>query len=889
MSDKGKSRIPRGNSTEFNPKKKTKGIPYGTNDYLVSTALMRQDAFIENEEEESTINSAEASESTNASNSVSATTSASKSSKKTSNSKSSSKKDKSKSKPKRKSKKSKRKNRSRSSDSSSSDDSNRDNSSESTGEDSTESQNIHEDDLSSDDHTFSKKSKDKKDSPLQYFEKSNEKYHYKCKICEQAGNQKFIKMKYSNDSGLRKHLGSVHQMTSMLYGSQLRQRKKEQSPEDLLDTLGNNNSNLLAENSTSLKLTKERKKELDQIAFNCIIEDGRSFGDLWKPGILKFIKAIVPGYLPPKKGKIANKIRTAYQKHRSKLKKVLKHIDHISLTTDLWKNRKNMYHVGITGHFFDKNHKFHSFQFGFRRIFGRHFAKRIKAYIQYEIKRLEIEGKIVSITTDNANDIKKATSNGFGERISCAAHNLNLVVKNALPLWGKLTNKERNELKQLKDGLCTSDVEEVEDVDEFDSEYEDEVIDDTNDIESISDQEEQFDVNESSAFESDEGEIQDDASSQIESTQELNATQLIGKIKIILQKARSFIKLTNKSNVIFSYLRCLLLKDKVNLPALALDMPIRWNSTYLMIKNFLKYKKYVDVVTKFPKMIEKIETKMVTKLEKMSFSQLDWDLLELLQGVLHIFHLATVLISARKYATLSIAYFVQANIEYFLSKASNGKNTIYQDILKNKLNEEYQKFFNQKINKTQKEKTLIAAFLDPATFGEILDSEQAEALKLSLNEFKKYCEAYNLGGVQSNDDEKSNALLAKENASDLNGMSELSAMSGRKFKKNPKTLTLNEELAAYSSSNKNDVQGNPLKFEVFWQLNASSYPRLARFACYSNVIVATSVPSESSFSVAGHILRKERSRLSSKNLTYTMILKDAPALDELCSLYDVKE
>ena len=40
-----------------------------------------------------------------------------------------------------------------------------------------------------------------------------------------------------------------------------------------------------------------------------------------------------------------------------------------------------------------------------------------------------------------------------------------------------------------------------------------------------------------------------------------------------------------------------------------------------------------------------------------------------------------------------------------------------------------------------------------------------------------------------------------------------------------------------------------------------------------NTICATSVPCESSFSVAGYIQRKERIRLSSDSLRYQLILK----------------
>jgi hypothetical protein len=60
---------------------------------------------------------------------------------------------------------------------------------------------------------------------------------------------------------------------------------------------------------------------------------------------------------------------------------------------------------------------------------GRHLAKRLKSFIELEINSLELGDKIVSITRDNAADIKKATLSGFGEPISCIAHNMNLTVK----------------------------------------------------------------------------------------------------------------------------------------------------------------------------------------------------------------------------------------------------------------------------------------------------------------------------------------------------------------------------------------------------------------------------------------------------------------------------
>ncbi|CAF3159172.1 unnamed protein product, partial [Rotaria sp. Silwood2] len=68
---------------------------------------------------------------------------------------------------------------------------------------------------------------------------------------------------------------------------------------------------------------------------------------------------------------------------------------------------------------------------------------KIKKYILYELKQLEIENKICAIVSDNGRDIKKATNDiKPGLRISCIAHNINLVVQNGLGLWEKSTKKK---------------------------------------------------------------------------------------------------------------------------------------------------------------------------------------------------------------------------------------------------------------------------------------------------------------------------------------------------------------------------------------------------------------------------------------------------------------
>jgi hypothetical protein len=50
-----------------------------------------------------------------------------------------------------------------------------------------------------------------------------------------------------------------------------------------------------ARHSSKSTINNDVKKKLNELVYKCIIEDGRSFGDLRKPGMSRFIEEIIPG------------------------------------------------------------------------------------------------------------------------------------------------------------------------------------------------------------------------------------------------------------------------------------------------------------------------------------------------------------------------------------------------------------------------------------------------------------------------------------------------------------------------------------------------------------------------------------------------------------------
>ena len=80
--------------------------------------------------------------------------------------------------------------------------------------------------------------------------------------------------------------------------------------------------------------------------------------------------------------------------------------------------------------------KHSSIVISFRRFRGRHLTYRLNSFIIKEIQKLNIQTKIVAVTSDSGSDIKAATStNQLGTWYSCDAHNINLIVSSSLCLW----------------------------------------------------------------------------------------------------------------------------------------------------------------------------------------------------------------------------------------------------------------------------------------------------------------------------------------------------------------------------------------------------------------------------------------------------------------------
>ncbi|CAF1291621.1 unnamed protein product [Rotaria sordida] len=662
---------------------------------------------------------------------------------------------------------------------------------------------------------------------------------FRCKLCQQE-----LKNKRYNTTNLRKHIGLVHKKNEYLYPSQ--------------------QTNYLPKSNS---ISPERKKKLDSAIVSCIIKDSRSFDDFRKSGMREFLSIAVPGYVPPHRTTIKANIIKRYREHRRLLRAVLAEVPEIALTSDVWKNSTGTHFISLTAHFFDLKYNLVSLTIGFRKLIGDHIAERLRKYILYELKSLQIENKICSITTDNASNIVCATTNiqYFGTRFSCLAHDLNLIIQDGLHLHdnenseGSYNNQTTS--SKNKKHLIDTAVADEDDV-QYSSSDEDE---DDEEAASLSSGDLGDDENLDESFND---EIETQHHNNMPSTDDT-----LMNIYDLINRTRDFVKLTRRRYLIRDYFKQEAKAKKLEGDGLILDCIIRWNSSYYMINRFINYKDLINELISNPRIVSsEISPSMISCLKQRSFCQKEWDMLVAVRDVLAKFEEACQLLFGKKYPTLSISYLVLVGLENHLSQPTGtGVQAQIELTLRKNLYDAYRYHVTNK----------IACFLDPQTHYLMNDTDKYEAQQYIINEVRNRNLSHptispvipsntnNSTSSNKNSNKNNHQLNAFLSGCGLQPLtiSSISTHSNR---------TIQDELAYYMSKARTYTP-----FEEFWITYDKELPSLSILVRSFNVRPATSVPSESLFSIASYVNRKQRCSLSGDTLRYLMILRDADVVASL--------
>ncbi|CAF1510336.1 unnamed protein product [Didymodactylos carnosus] len=295
-----------------------------------------------------------------------------------------------------------------------------------------------------------------------------------------------------------------------------------------------------------------------------------------------------------------------------------------------------------------------------------------------------------------------------------------------------------------------------------------------------------------------------------------------------------------------------------------LDMAIRWNSSFLLLERVVKYKDALDNMFAFPNNIIGLIEKQKKRLKELPLNQDEWDLLTIIKNILKPFLSSTIVLCVQSHPTLAASYYVYHDLSFFLRlTADDGPITT---ALKQSLRFCFNIFIYYKLvginreNIANKENNIpiVAAFLDPAVYNELDNTDRMCAKKLI---FRK------LANASIHHNTLSSSSTPQTTTTKSNAFQKLAVACVRVLPSSisaTKTMTLDEEISNYIKLAKSVDN-----FQEFWVVNAKQLPRLANLVRRVNVIPAT----EAFFSIANFIQRKQRSSLSLQTLRYLLVLR----------------
>ncbi|CAG8521004.1 12500_t:CDS:2 [Acaulospora morrowiae] len=183
---------------------------------------------------------------------------------------------------------------------------------------------------------------------------------------------------------------------------------------------------------------------IETLLLRWIIRDQQPFSVVEDEDFRDFVTELNSRYKLLSRQTISTKIQQIYEKQRDNVKEYFNNYNgKVALTTDIWTACTNQAYMSITLHWIDDKWKMNRILLDLISLHERHTSTVLVDIIYTVINDFNLCEKIIAITTDNASNMNlfehkfsQLLSNNHGNtsfhRIRCAAHILNLIVRNGL-------------------------------------------------------------------------------------------------------------------------------------------------------------------------------------------------------------------------------------------------------------------------------------------------------------------------------------------------------------------------------------------------------------------------------------------------------------------------
>ncbi|CAF1261123.1 unnamed protein product [Rotaria magnacalcarata] len=630
-----------------------------------------------------------------------------------------------------------------------------------------------------------------------------------------------------------------------------------------------------------------RKQQLHNLSIGCIIRDSRTFNDLTKPGIRRLLQEVVPGYDPPNRYTVIHRLKRLHAFHHKKLIEDLRNVVNISITIDLWSNKQMRSFLVITGHYFPADsYDLRSTILNFSTFDKQHTSAEISRTLEVKLKELNILQKFTHVTCDGGRNVVSAIDNmNFNvKRVWCVAHRLHLTITNSLGFWKmKKEDNEDNTMNEETDSIHDIDGQEKDliDIDEFEDSH-DMDMDIINDSELEDNQPmDATDLNDDEELLSDimDEEIIDNWTEDVnESCADIIMDQEM--IVCLLKKCRGLISKVKRSTTLALFFDNE--RKKLNIKrSLSYDVKSRWNSTFTMIDSLLVLREIIERLFNYKNYLL-LKPKQRENLARYELTNDEWNLLSDLHFVLKPFFHATTVMSGSQYPSIGLALYLITRLKHFLQRHEAKQNLIIKR-LKQLLLAKLLFYFEHDYEQMQLLK--MHAYFDPAGFSALSDPEKRlieQNIKiLAANETLETTEAAATALPNTTTAMKMSNKVNRHEKSSRTAMDMFNESIGELTQETTcdpnKKSTIIDDIRSYRTyaaqfnlKHKPDASSST----VFWKIYGKHFSILGKLANKMLNVPATSVPSESCFSVSNFIGRKERTRLTGENLSSSVFLKD---------------
>jgi hypothetical protein len=127
-----------------------------------------------------------------------------------------------------------------------------------------------------------------------------------------------------------------------------------------------------------------------------------------QPWFVQFMQVIDPKFAMPGRRKVLSAINKVYQAKRELLRQKIAAADSLSLTLDMWSDRRMRSFIGVTVHFMSPIMKLKGYLLGIESVAGRHTSEHIANSCVSLVDEFDIRSKISYIITDGTANMVKA-------------------------------------------------------------------------------------------------------------------------------------------------------------------------------------------------------------------------------------------------------------------------------------------------------------------------------------------------------------------------------------------------------------------------------------------------------------------------------------------------